>query len=172
MDPSIGEIKIFAGNFAPRAWAYCDGQLLPISQYNALFSILGTTYGGDGRTTFGLPDLRGRTAIGPRTGPGLSAYKLGQRGGAEAVTLAINQMPSHNHQIKAVTTGGTSTTPTNHLLADSAAFDNEFSNATANTNMSDSMAAHTGGSQAHENRQPFLAINYIIAIAGTFPTRS
>jgi microcystin-dependent protein len=172
MDPFIAEIKIFAGNFAPRAWAFCDGQLLPISQNSALFSLLGTTYGGDGRTTFGLPDLRGRTPIGPRNGPGLSDYALGQRGGAEHIQLNSAQMPSHNHLIRAVTTGGTSTTPTDNLLADSAAFDNEFSDATANTNMSSAMVSSAGGNLAHENRQPFLALNYIICIQGVFPSRS
>lgn len=172
MEPFIAEVRIFAGNFAPRGWAFCDGQLLPISQNTALFSLIGTTYGGDGRTSFGLPDLRGRAPIGPRHGAGLSNYVVGQKGGAEHVTLTTNQIPAHNHRIKAVTTGGTSTTPTDHLLGDSAAFDNEFSNAPANTNMSADMVANTGGNQSHENRQPFLAINYIIALQGAFPSRS
>ena len=97
MDPMLASIMIFAGNFAPRGWAFCDGQLLAISANSALFSLLGTTYGGDGRTTFGLPDLRGRAAIGPRHGPGLSNYALGQRGGVETVTLNITQIPSHTH---------------------------------------------------------------------------
>ena len=172
MDPFIAEIKMFAGNFAPRGWAFCQGQLLPINQNQALFSLLGTIYGGDGRTTFALPDLRGRTAIGPGNGPGLSTYREGQNGGVEYVTLTANQMPSHNHRINAVTTVGNSTTPTNHLLADSAAFDDEFSNATANTMMSSTMVTNTGGNQSHENRQPFLAIYYIIALQGVFPSRS
>jgi microcystin-dependent protein len=172
MNPFIGEIKMFAGNFAPRTWAFCDGQLLAISQNSALFSILGTTYGGDGRTTFGLPDLRGRAAIGPRSGPGLSHYDLGQKGGVETVALTTNQMPAHNHYIRAVTSAGNSPSPSGRLLADSAAFDNEFSNATPNTSMSSTMVANEGGSLAHENRQPFLALNYIIALFGVYPSRS
>ena len=172
MDPFIAEIKLFAGNFAPRGWAFCEGQLLPINQNSALFSIIGTIYGGDGRSTFALPDLRGRTPIGPGNGPGLSSYREGQKGGVEHVTLTTNQIPSHNHRINAVTTGGNSTTPTNHLLGDSAAFDDEFSNANPNTQMASSMVANTGGGQSHENRQPFLAIYYIIALQGVFPSRS
>jgi microcystin-dependent protein len=171
MEPFIGEVKIFAGNFAPRGWAFCDGQLMAISSNDTLFSIIGTTYGGDGRSSFGLPDLRGRIPIGPRVGPGLSNYTLGKKGGFETVSLTTDQIPAHNHRIKAVTTGGTSTTPTDHLLADSAAFDNEFSNATANTNMSESMVTNTGRNLPHENRQPFLAINYIIALTGIYPSR-
>lgn len=172
MDPFIGEVKLFAGNFAPRGWAFCEGQLLPISQNSSLFAILGTTYGGDGRTTFALPDLRGRTAIGPGNGPGLSSYREGQKGGVEHVTLNASQMPTHNHTIRAVTSAGNSTTPTNHVLADSAAFDDEFSNATPNTSMSSAMVTNAGGNQSHENRQPFLAIYYIIALQGIFPSRS
>lgn len=172
MDPFIGEVKLFAGNFAPRGWAFCEGQLLPISQNSALFSIIGTIYGGDGRTTFALPDLRGRVAIGPGNGPGLSSYREGTKGGVEHVTLTTNQMPSHHHAINAVTAVGNSTTPTNHLLADSAAFDNEFSSASPDTQMSNNMVSNSGGSQSHENRQPFLAIYYIIALQGVFPSRS
>jgi microcystin-dependent protein len=172
MEPFLAEVKIFSGKFAPRGWAFCDGQLLPISQNTALFSLLGTNFGGNGRTTFGLPNLCGRAPLGPRNSPGLSNYALGEQGGVETVTLTTDQIPAHNHRIKAVTTGGTSTTPTDHLLADSAAFDNEFSNAPANTNMSESMVEDTGGDLSHENRQPFLAINYIIALVGVYPSRS
>ena len=100
-EPFIGEISMFAGNFAPRGWAFCEGQLLPIAQNQSLFSILGTTYGGDGRTTFGLPDMRGRVSIHPGTGPGLTNYRLGNKGGSETTTLTTNQLPSHNHTISA-----------------------------------------------------------------------
>ena len=137
-DPFIGEVGLFATNFAPRGWEFCDGQLVPIAQNTALFSILGTTYGGDGRTTFGLPDLRGRTAIGPRTGPGLSTQRLGQKGGVEDVTLTGAQMPSHDHTLppSSDTTGS------------------------------------TGGVQSHTNMQPYLALNYIIALQGIYPSRN
>jgi len=196
-EPLIAEIKMFGGNFAPRGWAFCDGQLLPISQNTALFSLLGTTYGGDGRTTFALPDLRGRAAIGPRHGPGLSSYQLGQRGGVEQVTLTINQMPSHNHLTS--TTGGSSTTllassanatqaaPTaNSSIAAPGTGNGRNFNSTLGFNTStpdiplagiSSQAGNTtilnnGGNLAHENRQPFLGINYIIALIGVFPSRS
>lgn len=175
MDPFIGEVKLFAGNFAPRGWAFCEGQLLPISQNSALFSILGTTYGGDGRTTFALPDLRGRVAIGPGHGPGLSAYREGQKGGQEHVTLTVSQMPSHNHVVnqKAVAALGDSNDPTGRTLANTGDFDNEYSSATPDTNMSPNsiLVGHAGGNQSHENRQPFLAIYYIIALQGIFPSR-
>lgn len=171
MDPFIGEVKLFAGNFAPRGWAFCDGQLLPISQNTALFSILGTIYGGDGRTTFALPDLRGRVAIGPRHGAGLSDYREGQKGGMEHVTLTVSQMPSHNHSLRADMNAGNTNSPTNHILANTAAFDNEYSNASPNTDMNSNAIGNNGGNQSHENRQPFLAINYIIAMQGIFPSR-
>ncbi|MFK7797785.1 MAG: phage tail protein [Aureispira sp.] len=172
MDPFIGEIKLFAGNFAPRAWAFCDGQLLPISQNSALFSILGTTYGGDGRTTFALPDLRGRVPLGPRQGAGLSSYREGQQGGQEHVTLTTSEMPSHSHSVNAVSSTGNDASPQNNLLANTAGLDREYSNTNSDIRMSSNMVANTGGNQSHENRQPFLAINYIIALQGVFPSRS
>lgn len=172
MDPFIGEVKLFAGNFAPRGWAFCDGQLLPISQNTALFSILGTTYGGDGRTTFALPDLRGRAPIGPRHGAGLSDYRLGQKGGTEHVTLTVSQMPSHNHSINAVSATGNNAAPQNNLLANTAGLDREYSNANHDVQMNPNMVGNNGGNQSHENRQPYLAINYIIALQGIFPSRS
>jgi microcystin-dependent protein len=172
MNPFLAEIKIFAGNFAPRGWAFCEGQLLPISQNQALFSLLGTTYGGDGRTTFALPDLRGRTPIGPGNGPGLSSYREGQQGGQEHVTLTASEMPNHGHAVRAVNTVGNNADPTGRLLANTSGLDREYSNATANTSMSSSMIANAGGNQSHENRQPFLAIYYIIALQGVFPSRS
>lgn len=177
--PLIAEIVMFGGNFAPRSWAFCDGQLLPIAQNTALFSILGTTYGGDGRTTFGLPDMRGRTAIGPRTGPGLSPYALGQKGGAEQVTLTVNQMPAHTHTATATahatSTGGNDSSPANNVMAVKNRT-NIYSNAAPNVTMSPAAVtvsnANAGGNQAHENRMPYLAINHIIAIVGTFPSRN
>lgn len=172
MDPLLGEVKLFAGNFPPRGWAFCDGQLLPISQNSALFSILGTIYGGDGRSTFALPDLRGRAPIGPRQGPGLTPYREGQKGGQEYVTLTTNQIPSHSHSLRATTTVGTSNDPTSKVLGNTDLFDNEYASVSPNTSMSSSAIGNTGGGQSHENRQPFLAINYIIALQGVFPSRS
>ncbi len=172
MDPFIGEIKLFAGNFVPRGWAFCDGQLLPISQNSALFSILGTTYGGDGRTTFALPDLRGRVPVSPGHGPGLSSYRLGEKGGQEHVTLTTNEIPSHTHSLRADAAVGTTNDPTNHVLANTGAFDNEYSTNSPNTNMNNAAVTSTGGSQSHENRQPFLGLYYIIAVQGVFPSRS
>jgi microcystin-dependent protein len=194
MDPFLAEIVIFAGNFAPRGWAYCDGQLLAISQNSALFSLLGTTYGGDGRTSFGLPDLRGRSAVGPRHGPGLSSYQLGQRGGVETVVLTQNQMPSHSHNAIAGTSGGYipfSTDPAENEIpqtGDVLAAAN-FPGTLGATNVkafgpASSLVAgqaatssaptilNNGGSQYHTNIQPFLSVNYIIALQGVFPSRN
>ncbi|MCG8476541.1 MAG: tail fiber protein [Cytophagales bacterium] len=193
MEGVIGEIRMFAGNFAPRAWAFCEGQLQSIAQNNALFSILGTTYGGDGRTTFALPDLRGRTAIAPGTGPGLSTRKLGARSGQETITLGPLQMPAHNHlcmninlvhpKISVAKTANTSS-PENAYPADAGSGKNNYNpeNFAGTTdvmalavNMSFDMEASTGsmgGGKEHNNMQPFLAVNYIICLAGVFPSRS
>lgn len=186
----LGAVGIFAGNFAPRGWAFCSGQLLPIAQNSALFSILGTMYGGDGRTTFGLPDLRGRVPVGSKTmgtGPGLSPnYQQGIKGGSETNTLTISQMPSHNHGVtvkvadqKAEThrAGG------NPLAKNALDVQNnnqtiemyaENANATYNdgNQLSGVTESHTGGGQAVNNLQPFQAINYVIALQGLFPPRS
>ena len=178
-EPFIAEIRIFANNFAPRNWAFCNGQLLPISQHTALFSLIGVIYGGDGRTTFALPDLRGRTAIGPRNGPGLSPYQLGQKGGAERVTLTVNQIPSHSHSATATLHGtgtrGNSAVPNGNIMA-SKPRTNVYSDAAPDVTMSPAAVsianANTGGSQSHENRMPFIAINHIIAIQGVFPSRN
>ena len=179
----IGEVRMFAGNFAPRSWAFTDGQLLPIASNTALFSILGTTYGGDGRTTFGLPDLRGRTAIGPRTGPGLSPRTLGQKVGAETNTLNTNQLPSHSHSatttstLQATSTGGNSPDPTGRVLANDGT-DRIYSDAAPNVSLnaaaiqSSTTVGNTGGNQSVNNMQPSLAINHIICLTGIFPSRS
>lgn len=186
-NPTIGEITMFGGDFPPRGWAFCDGQLLSIAENTALFSILGTTYGGDGRTTFALPDLRGRAPIGPRNGPGLSNYRLGQKGGQQTNTLNVHQIPSHNHAatgtIKASSSDGTTNKPTGNILAaGKTALDrsnivdaNIYSSTTPNTNMAANevavTVANTGGNQPINNLQPFLAVNYIIALVGIFPSR-
>lgn len=171
-DPFLGEIILFGGNFAPRGWALCDGQLLSISSYSALFSILGTTYGGDGRSTFGLPDLRGRAPVHVGTGPGLSSYALGQRGGVETVTLNQAQIPAHSHAVNA-TDKGSSDKPTGLVPAaanSGASFGQPGGKEAAQ--MSSEMVAKSGGGQAHENRAPYLAVTYIIALQGTYPSRS
>jgi len=167
----IGQIVMFAGNFAPRSWALCDGQLISISQNTALFSILGTTYGGDGETTFALPDLRGRVAIHKGQGPGLSNYTLGQRGGAETVTLTTQQMPSHNHGIMGTNSNGDQETPGGAVPARKARAD-DYKFAAPDVAMHASMVANAGGGQSHPNIQPYLAVNYIIALFGVFPSQN
>ena len=172
MDPLLASIILFAGNFAPRGWAFCQGQLLSISQNTALFSLLGTTYGGDGQTTFALPDLRGRAPIGTGQGPGLSDIMLGELSGSESITLLSNQMPSHTHTLNAVTNNGDGSTPTNSLLAHSGALDKEFkANTNSNTTMHPTAIGAAGGSQPFSIRSPYLGMNYIIAMQGIFPSR-
>ena len=168
----LGEIRMFAGNFAPTGWAFCQGQLLPIAQNQALFSLLGTTYGGDGRTTFALPDLRGRVPVGFGQGLGLSNRVIGEQFGSELVTLNINQMPSHNHTVNAVTTEGNQNLPTNSLPANTKALDKEYSDANANTTMKATMVNPTGGNQPFGVTQPSLGVNFIIALQGIYPSRN
>ncbi len=168
MEPFLGMITPFGFNFAPRGWAKCEGQLLPISANSALFSLLGTTYGGDGRTTFGLPDLRGRAAIGFGNGPGLSNYAIGQKGGAEHVTLNTTQIPSHNHSANVVAEEADNNKPSGNSLAASQIYRTQAPDAVLNA----ATIGNTGGSQQHENRQPYLAINWCIALVGVFPSRN
>ena len=166
----IGEIRMFAGNFAPRSWAFCNGQLLSIAQNTALFSILGTTYGGNGQTTFGLPDLRGRVPVSSGQGPGLSSYTLGEQGGVEAVTLLSTQIPAHTHGIGANSGLGTQAAPGNtRYIAASDRRDNQFADS-SNTSLAPTTSA--GGSQPHSNLQPYLTVNFIIALQGIFPSRN
>ena len=167
-DPFIAEIIMFGGNFAPRGWSYCNGQLLPINQHSALFSLLGTTYGGDGRTTLALPDLRGRVPVhsgGNSAGPGLTARRLGARSGQETVTLTANQIPPHGHSASTATANRTS--PQSNFPA--VANDGE-SNYQSDTNTTSPPSG--GGGQAHDNMPPYLAVNFIIALQGVFPSRS
>ena len=168
----LGEIRMFAGNFAPTGWAFCQGQLLPIAQNQALFSLLGTTYGGDGRTSFALPDLRGRVPVGFGQGPGLSNRVIGDQFGSELVTLNINQMPSHYHTVNAVTTEGNQNLPTNSLPANTKTLDKEYSDANANTTMKATMVNPTGGNQPFGVTQPSLGVNFIIALQGIYPSRN
>ena len=173
MDGTIGEIRMFGGNFAPRNWALCEGQLLSISNYQALFSILGTTFGGDGRTTFALPDLRGRVPLGPGSGPGLSTYQLGAKSGSEKVTLTVDQMPSHNHAVGCTSENGDQDNPTGHRpAAEAVAGASVWGDQAANGTMAADMVQNTGGNHGHENRQPYLAVNFIICLVGIFPSRS
>ena len=168
MDPFIAEIIMFGGNFAPRGWAFCDGQLLPISSNSALFSILGTTYGGDGRTTFALPDLRGRVSMHPGNGPGLSSRRLGEKGGSEHNTLTVNQLPSHNHALAAKEEANAAD-PNGSFIAGTGS--NAFGT-TADKTMNAAAIGNTGGGQSVNNIQPFECVNYIIALVGVFPSRN
>ena len=170
--PFIGEIRMFAGTFAPRGYALCDGQLLAIAQNNALFSLFGTTYGGDGRTTFGLPDLRGRVPIRMGQGPGLTQRRLGQKGGTETVTPNVNQLALHSHPLQATKTAGQQSSPAGAVLAQSSV-DIYVANppALSLSNLDAKAITNAGGNQAHDNIAPFLCINFIVALTGVFPSR-
>ena len=183
MEPFIGQIQPFGFNFAPRGWAMCDGQLLAISTHTALFSLLGTIYGGDGRTTFALPDLRGRVATHMGNGPGLSSYRIGERGGTERNYLNVTQLPSHNHSAAGTVKGffqppsggGNSNNPSGaNFSGDTGA--NIYTNQAATVNMAANnvtvSVGNTGGNQPVGNIQPFLCINWCIALVGIFPSRS
>src|SRR5690606_37421738 len=161
MEPFIGQIMMFAGNFAPRGWALCDGQLLPIAQNSALFSILGTTYGGNGQTTFALPDLRGRMPVHPGNGPGLTPRTLGERSGQESVTLTINQMPAHNHTLNVVNNDSKSAQVPNNLLGN--AQTEIYSSGSPDAQMNPAAIGVAGGSQPVQTMSPFQCINFIIA---------
>ena len=171
-EPFIAEIRIFAGNFAPRSWAFCDGQLLPVSQNTALFSLIGTTYGGDGRTTTALPNLQGRAPMHPGRGPGLTSRRLGEKLGVETVTLSEAQIPSHTHTQRASSSQGTTTVPSSTTSFASSIKETYAPSSSATTDLASSAISSTGGSQAHTNVQPFLAMNFIIALQGLYPSRS
>jgi microcystin-dependent protein len=171
MDPFLGEIRIFGGNFAPVGWALCEGQLLSIAQNSALFAILGTTFGGNGTTTFGLPDLRGRVPIGEGAGPGLAPYTLGQQGGTENVTLLANQLPAHTHALNAYNGAGNKATVAGSLLANGAKPD-YYSDQPATTTLSPGAIGSAGGGAPVSIQQPYLTLTFIIALQGIFPPRS
>ena len=166
--PYVGELRIFAGNFAPAGWMFCEGQLLPISENETLFQLIGTTYGGDGQSTFGLPDLRGRLALHQGTGGG-STYTIAETGGAEEVTLSINQIPAHSHPMLGASGNGSQTNPKNNVLASSTLV-KLYSGEAPDTAMAATSITPVGGSQAHLNMQPFLTLNFCIALQGIFPS--
>ncbi|WP_087492048.1 MULTISPECIES: phage tail protein [unclassified Winogradskyella] len=168
----LGDIKLTGVNFDQRDWLSCDGRLLPIAQNTALFSLLGTTYGGDGQTTFALPDLRGRVPVGIGNGPGLSNVVLGQKGGNETNTLTVSQLPSHNHSVTAVAADGNSSSPANNYPAQTKTLDPEYASVGAATTMNTNMIANTGGGQSVPNRQPYLGVRYVICVSGIFPSQN
>jgi microcystin-dependent protein len=166
--PFIGEIRLFPYNFAPRGWAFCQGQIMSIAQNTALFSLLGTTYGGNGQTTFGLPDLRGRRAVSSGQGPGLSFYNLGQVGGTEFTTLSQTNMPAHAHSVGATMVTAGDNKPAGNYLA----VGGSYVNTAPNTIMGPQMIGPTGGSQPFGLLGPYLALNYCIALEGIYPSRN
>ncbi len=169
--PYLGTIMPFGGNFAPQGWAQCNGQLLSISQYDALFSLIGTTYGGDGQTTFALPDLRSRVPLHQGQGPGLSSYIIGQNGGAEAVTLTGGQMAAHSHPALGNSGAGTSNTPAGSVWAVNPT-SIYIGGASANTTMNPAAISNNGGGQPHDNMLPFSTLNFCIALEGIYPSQS
>ena len=168
--PFVGEIRMFGGNFAPAGWSFCDGQLLAISENDTLFNLIGTTYGGDGQTTFALPDLRGRLPLHLGTGGG-STYVLADEGGAESVTLTSGQIPAHSHTFVATTNIANQNSAAGNLLAQPAVIQ-EYFPSSGTSSLSNSSMGLTGGSQPHSNIQPFLAINFIISLFGIFPSQT
>ena len=179
--PYVGQILIFGGNFAPAGWMICAGQLLPISEYDTLFNLIGTTYGGDGQATFGLPDLQGRVPLHMGQGSGLSNYIIGQNGGVESVTLTTQQLPTHNHLVASLTgnTSGNTSTPTNSsILSDefqapaNSAFTYAANNGLNQIALGPQTIGLQGGNQPHENRQSMLVLNFIISLFGVYPSQN
>lgn len=164
--PFIGEIRMFAGNFAPVGWSFCNGAIIPIDQNDALFNLIGTTYGGDGQTTFALPNLQSRVPI--HVGPG---FALGQSGGAESVTLTVSQIPAHSHVPLCNTAAGSSTTPAQNFWAAATGATN-YDNGAPSTALDPATISSSGGSQPHDNMIPFLVVNFILSLFGVFPSQS
>ena len=168
--PYIGEIRMFAGNFPPVGWMFCEGQLIPISENDTLFNLIGTTYGGDGQSTFALPNLASRVPIHRGSGPDGTTYQLGEMAGVESVTLTASQIPQHSHPMLASNDIGTLSTPQGNLTAQSAV--KLYRAGNASVSMHPSSIAPVGGSQPHENMQPYLCINFIISLDGIYPTQN
>lgn len=169
-EPFLAEVRIVGFNFAPRGWAFCDGQILPINQNQSLYSLLGTTYGGDGRTTFALPDLRGRASIHVGRSNGGQRHELGQKSGEETHTLSVAEMPNHDHSLMGSSTNGDAPVPAGHVLAGAPPL---IYRSPANlTPLHAGTVTNVGGGQAHDNMQPYLALNFCIALQGLFPSRN
>lgn len=172
-DQYIGEIRMFAGSYAPVEWAFCNGQLLQIAEYNALFALLGQRYGGDGVTNFALPDLRGRIPMGKGQGPGLANYNMASTGGTETVGLSVSQMPQHTHSISATSTNGNLSTPSEDIWAQSTSriYSAVAVTATLTDQMSPNALSSVGGGLQHNNMMPYFPISFIIATNGIFPSQ-
>ena len=171
-EPFVGEIRMFAGNFAPRGWAFCDGQLLAITQNEALFSLFGTLYGGDGRTTFGLPDMRGRVPVHSGQGPGLTNRRIGLKAGAETATVNASQLPPHSHDLRGSSNLGSDTSPAGNVPATGAGANLYKVGAAVEVPMDAEAITVTGGGQAHTNLMPFQCVHFIVALSGVYPSRS
>jgi microcystin-dependent protein len=170
--PYVGEIRMFAGTFAPVGWAFCNGQTLPISENETLFNLIGTTYGGDGQETFDLPDLRGRAPKHQGTGLGLNTYIIGETGGVEEVTLTVQQIPNHRHALLATTGSGTTADPKGNIVASSPSSATYVDGVTPGNALAATSLTARGGSQAHDNRMPYLAVNHIISLFGIYPSQT
>jgi microcystin-dependent protein len=170
--PFVGEISIFGFNFNPLGWEFCNGQLLPIAQFDVLFALIGTTYGGDGQTTFAVPDLRSRMPVHLGQGPSLSNYQIGQQAGQENVTVILNQLPVHNHTYNAVSDAGEVSAAAGAYLANTGALDREYKTGGTIVPMNANAIAPAGGNQPHNNIKPYAALNYCIAFEGIFPSRN
>lgn len=171
-EPYLSEIMLVGFNFAPRGWAFCDGQILPINQNQSLYSLLGTTFGGDGRTSFALPDLRGRVSVHPGQGAGLPNYVLGQKGGENNVTLNVNEIPSHSHTLNVNSAEGNTHDPNGKFLASNSEGVKHYSDESSSHTAHDNSIQNSAGNQGHTNMQPYLGINHCIAITGLFPSRN
>jgi microcystin-dependent protein len=174
MDPFVAEIRIFPFNFAPKGWAFCDGQILPLSQNTALFSLLGTTYGGDGKSNFALPNMQGNAPMHPGQGPGLSLHDLGETGGSETVSLLESEIPSHSHALTAQSNPGNVKLPSSAVTfaRSGGAAENTYAVPGSFVNMADQTLAPQGGDQPHNNMQPYLTLNFCIALQGVYPPRT
>ena len=171
-EPYVSEIRMFAGNFPPNGWMFCEGQLLPISENEVLFQLIGTTYGGDGQETFALPDLRGRLPLHQGTGGDGITYQLGEQGGVETVTLTVNQIPGHNHTVACTGALGGQSTPVGNIFGAVQSGTNIYNDQVPNGTMNSKLVGSAGGSQPHENIAPYLCVNFIISLFGVFPPAS